>query len=271
MSTSESSEDSGGVFGTCLVTTLLLLSPIVCIVLWLTPVPNWVRIPVTVIAGITVAFLIWGLWPDKDAEPDEEKALPGVREFAAQHGFTYAETLPDPAEQWGWTVGSAISDLEAFRAISGTLHDLPVTIFRFRSHRLHNVEGLAVAITLPHALPYLSVAIPTTTGDVAPGTHGQRIQFEDRQFNERYTVRSFDHSPEAARYAYAIVNPRAIELMNSRERFYWDLQGSSMILQDLNKRWTADNPADYLALATVMAQIVQTFPAFVWSEFAAKA
>lgn len=271
MGASENTDDadSGGVFGSCLAATLLLLSPVICIVLWLTPVPIWIPIPVTIIAAATVAFLIWGLWPDKSAEPDEQAALAAVQEFAVQHGWTYSDTMPDPAEQWGWQAGAAVSDLQAFWAISGTLHGHPATIFRFRSHRLHNVEGIAVAITLPHALPRLTVGIPTTTGDVAPGTQEQRILFEDRQFNDRYTVRSFDHTPEATRYAYAIVNPRAMQLMTSRERFYWELSGSAMILRDLGRRWSADNPQSYLDLATVMAQIVETFPAFVWSEFAA--
>lgn len=265
----DSDSDSGGVLGSCLTVTLLLLSPVISIVLWLLPVPIWIPIPVTVIAAATIAFLIWGLWPDKDAAPKEQDALASVRGFAVKHGWTFSEALPDPAEQWGWRVGSAISDLQAFSAISGTIGTRPATIFRFRSHRLHNVEGIAVAITLPSPLPRLAVTLPTTTGDVAPGTHTQRIVFEDRQFNDRYTVESFDHTPEAQRYAYAIVNPRAMQLMTSRERFFWELNGSAMILRDLGKHWSSQNPPDYLALAELMAQIVDTFPAFVWSEFAA--
>ena len=264
----DSDSDSGGVLGSCLTVTLLLLSPVISIVLWLSPVPIWIPIPVTVIAAATVAFLVWGLWPDKDGAPKEQQALASVREFAAHHGWTYSETLPDPAEQWGWKVAAAISDLQAFTGISGTFGTHPATIFRFRSHRLHNVEGIAVVITLPRALPWLAVSIPTTTGDVAPGANAQRIVFEDRRFNERYTVASFDHTPEAQRYAYSIVNPRAMELMTSRERFFWTINGSAMILQDLNARWSDQNPPEYFALAELMAKIVDTFPAFVWSEYA---
>lgn len=84
-----------------------------------------------------------------------------------------------------------------------------------------------VLIQLPARLPYLGVRLPLELTQTA--RMGFRIQIESDEFNRRYAVHTFDSSTAAHKYAVDVLNPRAVQALQTHEPVEFAIHGDQLV------------------------------------------
>lgn len=255
--------------GLSLALIVVPAAPIVALLGWLL---SWGGTIVTVAVVVTV--LVWGLlataWvlvkrDDAHAATTVDDEISALPNLARTHGLHYAALSPGLAE----TLKSADEFVRASRAtqvISGSVGGRPTAITWWERRIVHvGMTGLHLVIALPASVPKIRAA-PVLANEFAPGLHRERIRFEDADFNGRYDVISYDHSPAAARYAADMFSQRAIGWLLTVEPFAFEIDGA-LLHCDGSDTLRVSGYAEMLERATVLAHLLDSIPAFVWSRY----
>jgi hypothetical protein len=126
-----------------------------------------------------------------------------------------------------------------------------------RSTKTHHYA--VYVVSLPAYLPTLEVCPEGILGKFADAVGlTSDIDLESEDFNRRFTVRA-----ENRKFATDVLSPRTMQYLLTAPAAAWRITGSSMV------RWNAGrlDPADIVVATSVLDQVADGIPAFVWKDF----
>lgn len=214
---------------------------------------------------LVVAVGIYGYQADK-----KRRAL--LQSFALSNGWTYE------AENGAWCerfVGTPFGDGDSRRArnvLQGKHGDRDMVAFDY-SYETHSTDSKGnrtttthryaiCALRLPAALPTLELTPESALTRLAGHIGFADVELESEDFNRYYRVSARD-----PKFAYDVLNPRAMAALLARPALHMRLSGIDAVCWESGRL----SPADLLARLSTLQLLIAGIPSFVWSDHAPSA
>jgi hypothetical protein len=189
--------------------------------------------------------------------------------FAAQQGWSYQPSNDMLAGQWTGTPFQTGDHWRVRNSVAGPFNGHQMVAFDY-SYQTHTTDSHGrrtstthkygvVVLQLPGVLPHLEVTHEGIFGGLANAVGFRDLQFESDQFNRTFRVQASDE-----RYGHAVVTPRMMELLLARGEIGWRIEGNSLIGWDRG----AHNPTEVMNRLTLLQQILEQVPPYVWRDYA---
>jgi hypothetical protein len=167
---------------------------------------------VSVLLGLTgLAVIVALVRSGLRAQAVRRRRLAALASWAAAHGWTLRRIGPQLEHRW---YGPPF-DHAGRRLVTEVLHrsvdGRPVVSFTYLAGGAlgdHPPTWHVVVVDLPAVLPHLSLLLETTASTVADAVGVRDLQVESAAFNRARLI-----GCEDARYAHAVLHPRAIDLL----------------------------------------------------------
>ena len=210
-------------------------------------------VPVLVVAGLIALAVITA-----------QRRARLTQEWCAGSGWTVVGADPALAERWRGSPFNVGRRRRASEIVTGRFRGRPATSFTYSyttgsGKNQHTVTHHVVALALPAFLPTLQLTHDGFGADLAKSFGGQDIQFESDVFNKAWRVESSD-----PRIAHAVLHPRLMErlLAPDARRLRIRIEGSDVLCW----RGGRQDLTAIASVATVLADIADSVPRFVWQE-----
>jgi hypothetical protein len=213
-----------------------------------------------ILFGLAIVVAAILAWVQGQAEAAHRRAMAA---YAAARGWTYKARVDRyteiaPGEPFG--EGRA---RQAHHVMFGPFGGYRASAFEYRyttgsgkSRRTH-YHGV-FALSLPVGLPWVHVRPETSLVDAAARLFGgQDIDFESEDFNRRFRVRADD-----ARFAYDLLNPRAMQLLLASDDICVQVAGHTLVLTTEGRLEVRH--IDH-RLMTLVA-LCEGLPGYVWTD-----
>lgn len=219
----------------------------------------FVFIVIAIAIVVTVGYVSW---------QREQKRRDLLGQWALANSWTLAAEDDALCERWQGPPFGEGDHRRACNVLTGQWQGHPFTSFDY-SYETHSSDGrggrststhrfAVTALALPTPLPRLQVTpenLLTRVGE-AVGL-SQDIELESEDFNRAFRVHA-----DNPKFASDVLTPRTMELLLSRPRLCWRIEGSEILCW----RGGEQEPAQISADVATTLDVVAGIPTFVWHD-----
>jgi hypothetical protein len=213
---------------------------------------------VVAVVGGTILYLQW---------QREQKRRSLLVEWAAANNWTFAAADDQWCDRWQGTPFGEGDHRRARNVLTGEWKGRTFVSFDY-SYQTHSSNGkggqntqthhVAVsAVRLPTYLPRLQVTPENLLTRLGNAVGLTDIELESEDFNRAFRVHAND-----AKFACDVLAPRTMQMLLSRPRFSWRIEGADIMCWQDGEQ----HPAEVTARVATVLDVVTAIPSFVWHD-----
>ena len=221
-----------------------------------------VAVGAVLVLGIAIACTLFYLkWRS------EQKRRGLLMQWALANKWTFIAADDSWCNRWQGDPFGKGDHRRAHNVLTGQWKGRAFTSFDY-SYQTHSSNGKGGQNTESHYFAVSAVALPTylPSLQVTPENLLSRmgnafgltdIELESEDFNRAFRVHAND-----PKFASDVLSPRTMEMLLSRPRFSWRIEGGDILCWDSGEQ----HPAEVTARVATMLDVVTGIPSFVWHD-----